>query len=261
MHVGRVFQRHGMDLFHDADHFIQGGLALGLRGLYHQVFRHDQREVHGGRMDALIQHGLGDVSGGDAVFLVHLIQGDDEFVHAMALGVDVVSVLQLVLQVIGVEHRVVAGLGDALFAQGEHIGQRPDHREEVAVEGLHAADGIGVALHGQVEGISIADRMGLGQIGGQDGLAAHSAAARAAAAMGGGEGLVQVQVDYVKAHVARPDFAHDGVEVGAVVIGQAACLPDDLGDLQNVLIEYTQGVGVRQHQAGSVFAHCFPQLV
>ena len=49
--------------------------------------------------------------------------------------------------------------------------------------------------------------------------------------MRGGEGLVQVEVDHVEAHVAGPDDAHDCIEVGAVVVAQAARLMDDLGDL------------------------------
>ena len=93
------------------------------------------------------------------------------------------------------------------------------------------------------------------------GLAAHRAAAGAAAAMGRGEGLVQVQVDAVEAHVAGPGHAHDGVQVGTVVIAQTAGLVDNTGDLQNVGIKNTHSVGVGQHQARGIGAHGGPEAL
>ena len=69
-----------------------------------------------------------------------------------------------------------------------------------------------------------------------------------------GEGLVQVHVDAVKAHVAGADDAHDGVQVGAVVVAQATGLVDKAGDLQNVVVKNAHGVGVGQHQTGGILA-------
>ena len=71
---------------------------------------------------------------------------------------------------------------------------------------------------------------------------------------GGSEGLVQVQVDAVEAHVAGADYAHNGVQVGTVVVAQTASLVDQAGDLQDVLIEDTYGVGVGKHQTGGILA-------
>ena len=250
----RIFFRHGMDPLEGGHHFVQSGFALGFGGFHHQIFRHNEGEVHGGGMDALVQHGLGDVGGGDALFLVHLIQGDDELVHTMALGGDVIGVRQLVHHIVGIEHRITGSLGDALLAQGEHIGEGPDYHQEVAVKGLHPADGLRqIVVHGVP--VLPGHRMRLGQVGGQQFLTAYGSAARSAAAMGGGEGFVQVEMHHIKAHIAGAYLAHDGVEVGAVIIAKAAGVLDDLGDLQNVLIENTQSVGVGQHQAGGVFAH------
>ena len=72
---------------------------------------------------------------------------------------------------------------------------------------------------------------------------------------------MQVHVDAVEAHVAGPDNAHNRVEVGAVVVAQAAGLMDDVGDLEDVLVEDTDGVGVGQHQTGGVGADGRPQGV
>src|SRR5699024_951647 len=123
---------------------------------------------------------------------------------------------------------------------GHHIGQGADHHQEVAGE---AAD---------LDAVAAVEEGGLGQVGGQVGLAAHGAAARAAAAVGGGEGLVQVHVDAVEAHVAGADHAHDGVEVGPVVVAQAPGLVDQAGDLQDVVVEDAHGVGVGEHQPRGV---------
>ena len=57
----------------------------------------------------------------------------------------------------------------------------------------------------------------------------HRPGARAAAAMRGREGLVEVDVHRVDAEVAGPDPADDGVEIGAVAIDQAARLVDRAG--------------------------------
>ena len=61
-------------------------------------------------------------------------------------------------------------------------------------------------------------------------------------------------MDAVKAHVAGADDAHDGVQVGAVVVAQAAGLVDKAGDLQNVVVKNAHGVGVGQHQTGGILA-------
>ena len=61
---------------------------------------------------------------------------------------------------------------------------------------------------------------GRGQEGHQVSAHAHRAGARAAAAVGRGEGLVQVEVHHVDARVAGAELAHHGVEVGAVHVDQ-----------------------------------------
>ena len=65
--------------------------------------------------------------------------------------------------------------------------------------------------------------------------------------MGGGEGLVEVQMDHVKAHVTRTDHAHDCVEICAVIVAQAAGIMNDFGDFQNVFVKQSYRIRVRQH--------------
>ena len=93
------------------------------------------------------------------------------------------------------------------------------------------------------------------------GLAAHCAGPWAAAAVGGGKGFVQVHVDAVKAHVAGPHHPHDGVQVGPVIVAQAAGPMDQPGDLQDIFIEDAHGIGVGEHQAcGILSQHPFEGL-
>ena len=51
-------------------------------------------------------------------------------------------------------------------------------------------------------------------------------------------------------HVARPRDAHQGVEVRAVHVHQAARFVHEPGDLDDVGLEDAQRVGVRQHESG-----------
>ena len=78
------------------------------------------------------------------------------------------------------------------------------------------------------------------------------AGAGTAAAVRRAERLVRVEVDDVEAHVAGPADAEHRVGVGAVVVEQAAGLVDQAGDLDDVLVEQAEGVGVGEHEAGDV---------
>ena len=72
--------------------------------------------------------------------------------------------------------------------------------------------------------------------------------------MGRREGLVQVHVDHVEAHVAGADLAQDGVQVGAVVVEQPAGLVHGGGDGLDVAVEHADGARVGQHDAGGLRA-------
>ena len=70
---------------------------------------------------------------------------------------------------------------------------------------------------------------------------------------------MEVEVDHVEAHVSGADHAHDGVEVGPVVVAEAPGLMDGLGDLQDVLVKNAHGVGVCEHEPGGVGPNGLPQ--
>ena len=83
----------------------------------------------------------------------------------------------------------------------------------------------------------------------------HRARARTAAAVRRREGLVQVHVDDIEAHVTRAHLAEDGVEVGAVVVQQAARIVDDLRHFLDAALEHAAGGRIGQHDARGVRTH------
>ncbi len=82
-----------------------------------------------------------------------------------------------------------------------------------------------------------------------------------AAAVGLGEGLVEVEVDDVEAHVAGPRDPHHRVEVRAVVVERGADAVDDVGDLLDVRVEHAERVRVGEHQAGDALVGLRAQVV
>ena len=82
----------------------------------------------------------------------------------------------------------------------------------------------------------------------------HRPRARPAAAMGGRESLVQIEMHGVDAKIAGPDLADDGVEIGPVAIEVGADFVHRTGDLQDLVLEQPAGAGIGQHDAGDIFA-------
>ena len=58
------------DTFHHGDEVIKRILALGLGGLDHQCLMEEQREIYGGRMEAVIEETLCHVKRGDMAVIV-----------------------------------------------------------------------------------------------------------------------------------------------------------------------------------------------
>ncbi len=89
----------------------------------------------------------------------------------------------------------------------------------------------------------------------------HGTGARAAAAVGRGKRLVQIQVHDVGAEIARTRDADQRVHVGAIHIELRALGMQDFGDARNVLFEDAQRVGICQHQRGDVFVDGARQFI
>ena len=155
--------------------------------------------------------------------------------------------LDLLAQVVRGQNSVERCLRQAVAAHGQDVRVGADEHSEVAVEAAHAADRLRPLEIKRVVAVRLLDRR-VWEERDEVGLHAHRACAGAAAAVRGGERLVQVHVHRVEAHVARPGHAHEGVEVGAVVVEHRPGGVNHLGYIQDLALEQPQGVGVCQHQ-------------
>jgi hypothetical protein len=99
----------------------------------------DQREVHGHRMEALVDQRLGEIERVDVVGKAAV--GEDRLVHAgTALGERRVEhVLEASQDVVGVEHRVFGDLLQSVGAVAEDVGERAGEHAHLAVERGHAS--------------------------------------------------------------------------------------------------------------------------
>ena len=159
-------------------------------------------------------------------------------------------------QIVGVERGELAYAVHALAAQHAHVDVCAQQHAGVAHERRQAADGLRQVLLGEpaVFVAFLADHRN-GHERQQARAHAHRARTRTAAAMRRGEGLVQVHVDDVEAHVTRTHLAENGVEVGAVVVQQAARVVDDLRHFLDAPLEHAAGGRIGEHDAGGIRTH------
>src|SRR5207302_4769914 len=66
------------------------------------------------------------------------------------------------------------------------------------------------------------------------------------------ESLVQIQMNYIDAHVARSRHADQRIHVRAVHVNQAARVMNDSANLANVPFKQPERVRIREHQSGHV---------
>jgi hypothetical protein len=206
--VRRVLELLGIlgRLLGDRQHRVAEGVErldrLGLGRLDHERLRDDQREVDRGRVEPVIHEPLGDVERAHAVLAPQRPRRQHELVHAQPVDREVVGILK--------------PREDVVRVQDGHLGHVPERRPPHAHERVRAhehAERPGEAAH-------LADRLRLVPVVAEAGVRprdprdrqerlehaadGHGAAAGAAAAVRLRERLVQVEVDDVEAHVARP---------------------------------------------------------
>ena len=56
---------------------------------------------------------------------------------------------------------------------------------------------------------------------------------------------------HVKSHITRTYRAYERVHVGSVIIEQTACGMYQIGNLADILLKESQGIGVGHHYAGN----------
>ena len=247
-------------LDHHLDKGIHGGLAFGLGRLDHDGFLDDHREIDRGRVIAAVDQEFGDVDGMHAMCQLPGCR-EDAFVHAGHVVGQIVVGLQPFLDVVGIEHRLFRDLDQPLAAQHDDIGVGLDHYAEVAEKIGGTADGLWIGGLQRKCLPVVHDNPRLRQEGDQRLLDPHRPGAGTAAAVGRAEGLVQIDVNHVKADVARLDLTHDGVQIGAVIVHQGIVGMGNIADLLDMRIEQPQGIGAGHHYCRHLVGHgLFEQL-
>ena len=94
-------------------------------------------------MEAFVDQRLGQIERGKPGAIEEIIR-EQRFVHARAAGGERrgVEILQAGKDVIGVEHRILGDLAQAIGAVAHHVAERADEHAHLAVEGDHAAEAL-----------------------------------------------------------------------------------------------------------------------
>ena len=239
---------------HGLDKLIQLLPALGFGRLDHEGPLNDQGKSNGGGVEAIIHQAFGEVHHRNVVSGLPLAREYHFVKDGFVIG-QLVNVPQMVLDVVGMQNRHLAGLPEPFGPIGQDIGQRTHQSQEVSVKGLDPADGARTVMIKRVTPV-IAPLHGRGgQEGFQHPFDRHGAGARPAASVRRGEGLVQIDVEDIRSEVSRPCNPHQGVEVGSIHVDQPSPFVHDPGNAHDVLLEDSQRVGVGQHQGRDLVVH------
>ena len=207
-------------------------------------------------MDAAVDQALGDVHRADPERFLLLVR-EHAFVQGRLRERQVIQIVEAELDVVRVEYGQFTGALQ-IRAKGFHIGPRAQHHAELPPEGMHTADGLPARVDGIVHPSELAvgfDQTGAGQEGHERLAHTDRAGAGAAAAVRGGERLVQVHVHNVDPDAAHVGIAHDCIQVRAVAVDEAAAGVHEFGDFLDVGLEQAKRVRVRDHDPGAVVVH------
>ena len=89
----------------------------------------------------------------------------------------------------------------------------------------------------------------------------NGACTRSSTAMRSRECLVQIDMHHIKAHVTRAGSTQHGVQVGTVIVHQAASSMHQFLNLGNLLLEESQRIGVGHHHSGNLRAMLSQQFL
>ena len=118
-----------------------------------------------------------------------------------------------------------------LTTQREDIGVGPHHHGEVAVVGRHVGEEL-------LQSLTHTDRT----------------AAGTTTAMRRREGLMEVDVHHVEAHITRTTGTEHGVQVRAVVVHQTATVVDEFRNLRDARLEEAESIGIGHHHGGNLIS-------
>ena len=171
----------------------------------------------------------------------------DELVFSEAAEGHVEHALEPVPHVVRVQHGPVGDLPEAVAAHPQDVGVRADEEGEVAVPRADLADRLRPIVV-EVVPASIQGDEGDREERLERLLHPDGTRSGPAASVRRREGLVEVEMDNVEVHLAGRGPTEDRVEVGAVIVQEAARGMDDIGDLEDMLFEDPEGVRIREHE-------------
>ena len=105
---------------------------FGFRGLDHQGFFNDEREIDRRCVEAVVEQAFGDVHRGHAGLLLDSAGTGDEFVHAAVAVRNFQEILDLAEQIIGVQHGVLGSLSQALATERADVEVAAQKNADVA---------------------------------------------------------------------------------------------------------------------------------
>jgi len=179
----------------------------------------------------VVEEPLGDVQGLHARGLEVAVR-EHELVQAGQVVGAVVLGLEQGQQVAGVEHRQLGDPRHAGRAQLAQVGVGLHQHAEVAEEAPHSADAQGAVRVEPPASLAVRLDERRRQEGLEGGGDPDRPRAWPAAAVGRGEGLVQVELHDVGAPFPGAALAEDGVEVGAGVLGLVSMRPAVSSDMR-----------------------------
>ncbi|OQA44953.1 MAG: hypothetical protein BWY50_00264 [Spirochaetes bacterium ADurb.Bin315] len=154
---------------------------------------------------------------------------------------------------------MIGGGSKAFASHAENVDVRPQEDEEVPPEQAHLPDRIRPVPIEHIPPFPQID-IRLRKERAEQIVDHYRSAARAAAAMGGGERFMKVEVEHVEAHVAGTDLAHDRIEVRPVIVQQGSRFMDRFADCKDILFKKPEGVGVGQHEGGDLIGELALQI-
>ena len=157
-----------------------------------------------------------------------------------------IGLLEALLKVVGVQHRVFADRTQPRIAELQEISIGLKHYPEVPIEGVNAADRSGTVPIEAEYFLLLHDPRQRQEL---DQLLCHSngACTGSAAAMWGGQGLMQVEMEDVCPHVPGPRPAKKGVQVCSVEVTKPARPMHHLRHVEDLLLKDPQGIGNGEH--------------
>ena len=231
-----------LDAYQRLDEAVHLLLGFRLGRLDHQRLVHGERERRG--VESVVHQAVGDVAAVDVVVLLEGGEVEDHLVaHAARLARVVGAVLrgQRRRHVVGVDDGHLGGSAKSLGPQ--HFDIAVGDREEQRRTPRGRRDGRDALV--AARGDDRVRRQERPQVLGD----ADRAYARAAAAVGHGEGLVEVEVADIGPDVAGVRQSHLRVHVRAVHVDLPAGVVDSVDDLADAALEDAVRRGVGDHQA------------